>query len=403
MISWKLKTRSLQPIGLDIGHNSIKMIQLAINTGHISVLAAEKARIDPHINGNSEELRRFIVLTVNQMLTEGNFQGRNVVSCLPNDRLKITSLRLPETETIQIEQALTKEAVQRFGLDPDDKDAIRYMLAGSIRQGDEIKSEMILFAANNETIKSHIAMLEEAGLRPVGIDAVPCALFRNFERLMRRQEDKERTIIFVDVGGRYTTIVFSRGGEICFVKQILIGGDKFNQEIASKLGVSPNEAEMLRVKLQKEKLANIGKNTQSCQDSIADNTKPLTIEQLQNGAPFDPTTRQIMVDAVSSVAEQLAREISLCFKYYSVTFRGRRVERAILAGGGAYDNILLDVLRRHLSLDIEVAEPLRGFDVMNIDFDSDRRGLFCEWAVAVGLSLKGWDENTGKGIRLQSR
>jgi type IV pilus assembly protein PilM len=403
MISWKLKTRSLQPIGLDIGHNSIKMIQLAINTGHISVLAAEKARIDPHINGNSEELRRFIVLTVNQMLTEGNFQGRNVVSCLPNDRLKITSLRLPETETIQIEQALTKEAVQRFGLDPDDKDAIRYMLAGSIRQGDEIKSEMILFAANNETIKSHIAMLEEAGLRPVGIDAVPCALFRNFERLMRRQEDKERTIIFVDVGGRYTTIVFSRGGEICFVKQILIGGDKFNQEIASKLGVSPNEAEMLRVKLQKEKLAKIGKNTQSCQDSIADNTKPLTIEQLQNGAPFDPTTRQIMVDAVSSVAEQLAREISLCFKYYSVTFRGRRVERAILAGGGAYDNILLDVLRRHLSLDIEVAEPLRGFDVMNIDFDSDRRGLFCEWAVAVGLSLKGWDENTGKGIRLQSR
>jgi len=43
-----------------------------------------------------------------------------------------------------------------------------------------------------------------------------------------------------------------------------------------------------------------------------------------------------------------------------------------------------------------VAEPLRGFDMMNVNFDSDRRGLLCEWAVAVGLSLKGWNGATGK-------
>jgi len=98
-----------------------------------------------------------------------------------------------------------------------------------------------------------------------------------------------------------------------------------------------------------------------------------------------------MVDAVGVVAEELAREISLCFRYYTVTFRGKRVERAVFTGGEAYENILLNVLRRQLTVEIEVAQPLKGFDMMNINFDSDRRGLLCEWAVAVGLSLKDLD------------
>ena len=248
MISWKLKTRGQLPIGLDIGHNSIKMIQLAVNEGHISILAADKVHIDAGINGDGEERRSFVISAIKQMLAEGNFRGRNVVSCLPNGRLKITSLRLAEAETQEIEQVLRKEVGQRFGLDPD-KDTINYVLAGNVRQGDEIKNELILFAADDETIKNHIGMLEEAQLRPVAIDTIPCALFRSFERSLRRQEDREHTVVFVDVGSRFTTVVFGRGGEISFVKQIPIGGEKFNREIAAKLGISINEAETLRGKL----------------------------------------------------------------------------------------------------------------------------------------------------------
>ncbi len=378
MINWKLKSRSQRPIGLDIGHDSIKMIQLAANEGHISVLAACKVRIDPCINGEMSERRRFVVSTVRRMLEEGNFRGRNVVSCLPNDKLKITSLRLAESEGEETERALRKEVSQRFGLDPD-RDTINYVLAGNVRQDDEIKNELILFAADNESIKSHIELLEEAGLKPVGIDTLPCALFRSFERSLRRQEDKERSSVFIDVGSRFTTVVFGRGREISFVKQILIGGEKFNQEIAAKLGVSRDAASGLRERLRMERLGNAERSIcEPGQDSMCQ-------------GDLDASTRQTMVDAVSSVAEELVREISLCFRYYTVTFRGRRVERAVFSGGEAYERILLNVLRRQLAVEIEVAQPLKGFDMMNVNFDSDRRGLLCEWAVAVGLSLKGWD------------
>ena len=382
MIRWKLKNRSLRPIGLDIGHSSVKMIQLAMNGGQTSVIAAGKARIDAGINGDDQARRSFIISAIKRMLDEGSFRGRNVVSCLPNDGLKITSLRLAETGTEEIEQALKKEVVQRFGLNPD-KDAMDYMLAGDIQQGDEIKNELILFAADNETIKSHIEMLEEACAIPVAIDTVPCALFRSFERSLRRQEDKERTLVFVDVGSRWTVVVFGRGGEISFVKQIPIGGERFSDEIAAKLGINVSQAQMLRDKLRMERGLYV--------------SQPGPVEQASdnNAQRLDTATRQVIVDAISAVAEELAREISLCLRYYTVTFRGKRVERAFFTGGEAYENILLNVLKRHLTVEIEVAQPLRGFDLSSegahVNLDSDRRGLLCEWAVAVGLSLKGWN------------
>ena len=245
MISWALKTRGLRPIGLDIGHNSIKMIQLQVNGKQLSVIAAEKTRVDPNLNGDRQKRKRFVISAIRRMLEEGKFNGRNVISCLPNDGLKITSLRLAELQNDEIEQVLRKEVAQRFGLDPD-KDAVKYVVAGNVHQGDEIKNELILFAADNEIIKSHIEMLEEACLRPVSIDTIPCALFRSFERSLRRQEDRERTVVFMDVGNQVTTVVFGRGGEISFVKQIPIGGQKFNEEVAAKLGVNVSEAEMLR-------------------------------------------------------------------------------------------------------------------------------------------------------------
>ena len=384
MIGWKLKTSGLRPIGLDIGHNSIKMIQLVINGGRISVLAADKVRIDAAINGDAEQRREFVTSAIKQMLAEGNFRGRNVVSCLPNDKLRITSLRLAEAEGEKVEQVLRKEVAERFGLDPD-KDAISYVLAGDVRQGDKIKNELILFAADNGAIKGHIEMLEEAHLRPVAIDTIPCALFRSFERLLRRQEDRERTVVFADVGSRFTTVVFGRSGEIGFVKQIPIGGEKFNRQIAARLGVGIEEAGMLRRALQKESSAR------------ADSGFLASGQASEEKDGLDASTRQVMVDSLTAVAEELAREISLCFRYYTVTFRGKRVERAVFAGGEAYENILLNVLRRQLTVEIEVAQPLRGFDMMNVNFDSDRRGLLCEWAVAVGLGLKGWNGAADKG------
>ena len=377
MINWKLPTRGQLPIGLDIGHNSIKMIQLEANAERIRVLGAESVHIDSSANAEDKQRRDFIVTALKQMLADGTFQGRNVVSSLPNGKLRIASVRMAEAEDDDIRRVLRKEVRQRFGTSGEN-DAVDYLIAGTVRLGDDVKNELILFTAEDQVIKDHIEMLEEAELRPTAVDTIPCALFRSFARSMRRHEDRERTTIFVDVGSRFTTLVFGRRDEIGFVKQIPIGGERFNQELASKLGITAGEAQTLRETLQEERMIETRRGGGGDAPS----------RQAKRGR-LDASTRQMMIDAIGAVAEELAREISLCLRYYTVTFRGKRIERAVFAGGEAYEEILLNVLRRQLTVKIEVSEPLRGFDVTNFHVDNDGRGLFCEWAVAVGLGLRG--------------
>jgi hypothetical protein len=53
-------------------------------------------------------------------------------------------------------------------------------------------------------------------------------------------------------------------------------------------------------------------------------------------------------DATRSTMEELGREIGLCLRYYSVTFRGQRPNKLRLLGGEAADPMLLGVLNAAL-------------------------------------------------------
>jgi type IV pilus assembly protein PilM len=361
--NWFTAKQKVQPIGLDIGHSHLKMVQVALREERVRTLAVQMVPLDRSLAGDNTSRRQALVQTIRQLLAEGGFRGRNVVSAVPVDTMRITSLRLADAEAPDVDRALRTEAAERFGLDPQ-VDAVNYLLAGSVHQGDEVKNEYILFAVDHEAIRQHIRLLEEAGLTPVGIDAPAGALFRAFERTMRRQEDRDRTIIFLDVGYRYTIVVFGRADGICFVKHIPLGLSRFDDEIAATLEVSPADAELLRRRLHRDE-------------------------------SMDAPTRRHLVDALNTVAEQLAGEVSLCLRYYTVTFRGKRVEHALVAGGGAHEPILLDVLRRHLSVDLEVAEPLRGCMLPAAGSGPKGHPDGAPLALAIGLSLKGWQAVLG--------
>jgi type IV pilus assembly protein PilM len=356
-----LKTDT-SPIGLDINCNSVKMLQLQSRGDQISVIAADEIQLGADICDDEHLAKGAAVAAIKDILAKGQFQKRDVVSCLPSSKLIIKSLRLDAFEEQEIEKALKSDTIDRIGLKADTHE-IRFFSAGSIKQGEDVKNEIILFAIEKEALKAHIEMLEEAGLTPVAIDTVPCALFRSLQRSLRRVADQEKANVFVEVGSSYTTMLIGKAGEIIFAKQIDIASDQINKQIASRLGIGIDDAIHLRSKLRSE-------------------TESQEIE---------PATRQIVIDSMYSVIDELAREISLCFRYYSVTFRGQRPEQVVFAGGDAYEQTLINALKRHLGIDIEVTEPLRGFDLSGVDFPADKRAMLCEWAVAAGLCLKGMD------------
>ncbi len=366
--------KSVGPIGLDIGHSLIKMVQLSCGGGQDRVVAAQKARIDKGFVETADQME-FLAATIKQMLSGGNFVGKEVISSISNDELHITSVRLGQMDEEEISKAAHKEASIRFGLGSDD--VVDYISVGEVPQGEEIKNEIVLFAAESKVINDHIQLLSQAGLEPVAVDPVPCALSRSFDRTLRREEDKNQTMVFVDVGSSYTTVVFRKDNEITFIKEIPVGTSTFDKQISDRLDITEAEAEVIRGNLRAERRTDL---------SSFDNATTVQSTAVKSG--LDVSTRQAVIDAIGVVAQKLAKEISLCLRYYTVTFRGKRVGRAIFTGGGAYENTLLNVLGRQLAIDIEIAEPFKGFDISGLKMSNKLSSSMCEWSVAVGLALK---------------
>lgn len=353
-------------IGLDIGHRSIRMIQFKQFGDNIKVIAAEEENIAAVSEMDEQQRREFMVGTIKDMYLRGGFAGRNVVSCLSNGDLKINSFRIALTDDEDIEDLVEKEALARFGLDVR-SDEVRHLLAGKIFHGDEVRRELILFAAKREVVEGHISMLEEAGLVPVGIDSVPLALLRSSKRTMRRQADQDITKFYIDIGSDFTTVIIAKADAINFIKQIPMGGRQLNESVAERLNITIEEAVQLRRKMQRS-------------DSGCDNA----------------SMQQAVIDAMRDINEKLAKEISLCFRYYAVTFRGKSPEDIILSGGEAYEKMLVNTLSRHLGIEVEIAEPLRGFELCKSGFGSQEESSMSEWSVVTGASIKGWDITNGK-------
>jgi len=160
--------------------------------------------------------------------------------------------------------------------------------------------------------------------------------------------------------------VIGRGRAISFFKPIDIGGQHLDGDISRKLGITLDEARSLRRRLIDTA------NTGAGQSSASPKRDPV---------------RQAVYDATRSIIEDLAREISLCLRYYSVTFRGQRPARVRLLGGEACDPHLQSILNANLPVPVEPLRPLSHVNTSRMK-QSDRRGCLSEWAVALGLGLK---------------
>ena len=95
----------------------------------------------------------------------------------------------------------------------------------------------------------------------------------------------------------------------------------------------------------------------------------------------DPEVTRSLADSVRPVLDKLANELSLCLRYYSVTFRGQPLSRIVL-GGGETNQSLVDWLGQRLDLSCELGDPLRPY----IKTVSQVR--ISQWDVAAGLALR---------------
>lgn len=356
---FRLTRAQVQPIGVDLGSDSIKMLQLEIVDNNLAVVAAARQAMPPEVRDQPVETRLAAAAgLVRQMLRQNPFNGRNVVLALPREIVQIKNLRMPPMPAAEMPAALAFEARNVFPFDTDTAQ-LRHLPAGEVRQGSETRQEVIVLAAPDEEVDRFVEQFHGSGAIISSLDVEACAVYRSIERFIRRREDETDVHVMIDIGWRQTLVVIGRGREISFIKPIEIGGRQLHEAVARKLGISDAETRNLRHRLG---------------------------EAPDTAGARDPV-RQAVYDAMRSVVEELGREIALCLRYYSVTFRGSRPTRLRVVGGEASDSIVHALLNTALPMPVEAGKPLYSVNTSKIK-PADRRGPMCEWAVAFGLALK---------------
>ena len=347
------------PIALDIGTDCVKMLQMQSVGGSMSVRASGHWQVPPGEARNGDLWRQLVVRAVKEMLQRGNFAGNRVITALSSNDLMIKNVRLPLMSQAETDEAIRWEAKERFGSDFS-PDQLHYLHAGQIRQGADSCQEVILLASPGELVESHVTMLKEMGLVPEYIDAEPQAMFRPFERMLRRRADENEISVVVDLGHSSTKVVVGRGRDLVLVKKIDIGGKDLAEAVARQLNLSVEEAAELRLQIIGE-YANSDRDTES------------------NDQKADPnSTSWTIIDAVRGKVEELGREIALCLRYCSVTFRGLRPRRVMLTGGQAYDPAVMKLLGEQLSIECQIGRPLQGIDTSAVVQVGPIRAQFAE-------------------------
>ena len=341
--------RRNSPIGVDFGGRSVKLLQL--NADRTRLLEAVRWDLPQAAAGQDESNLASLGDALKQAREGRGFRGRDAVLCLGARQLFVQNLRVAKVPAAELEQAVRQEIGGRLPFPVEEAD-VRFLEAADVRQGDLVRREVIVLACHLPVLAELLAATEAAGLRPVAVDAEPLALLRCYTSQFRRDEDKDQRAIFVHIGVSNTAVIIAQGDDPLFIKYIDLGGQHFDEAVARRLQMPLNEAWALR---------------RHNGDRRADQQ--------------DPEVARSIAEAQQPVIDRLGKEISLCVRYHSVTFRGQPLARLVLGGGEATPG-LVELLGQRLNLKCELGDPLRPFELTRVP------GRKTQWDVAAGLALR---------------
>lgn len=365
------------PIAIDIGAAGVKLLQLAQRDGKPSVLAAFHRTLS---TSDPQDRRSALVEAIREGLNQAPFAGREVVTALGTGEFQMKSLRLPKMPTEELAGAVEFEAQDRFELDGKAAQ-FRHLCAGDVRHGNEIKQEVIVFAAMEQDVADRLELLESVRLRSVAVDLAPLAAARGFMRFLRRAEDSAAVNVFVDIGWRGATVIITHGTEIAFLKQVEAGGMHFTAATAHALSLDTMKAQELRIKRMQAAAGSRAK---------------------EHGS-INPDIDNAVTDALRPLVEKLLKEIQLCLRYFAVTFRGSRPECVTLVGGDASEPAIMSTFNKELDVACTIGHPLRGIAQPSGVFPREDVSFHPAWAVACGLALRGSTWVQPMGCRAESR
>jgi type IV pilus assembly protein PilM len=375
-------------IGVDIGSNTVKVVQLKKSGSNIELEKAASTEIysggERPADANAQ--RRAKVEAVKRALNQAKITNKSAVSSVCGESIIVRYLQLPEMPEDELKKALQWEAEEYipFRLDEVNIDS---MVLGKSDPGSE-RVDVLLVSAKKDLVDDHLSVIREAGLTPKALDVDSFAFLNCYEA--NYANSSSECIALINIGAEITGISIFQNGVSRFSRDIPVGGNTMTAAIRSHLRCSYAEAENLKIMHGASAPADPGKETTkgfsgSLMDTIRGQVEEMT------GAKTDDGNKEAMVaKAINGVLNDLISEVRRSIEFFENQVRGVSVSKLVLGGGAAVMENLKENFEHQLSLPAEIIDPLRrikvtGRDVRSSSLDPVRHSL----AVGIGLGLRG--------------
>lgn len=219
-----LVKKQIYSIGIDTSDDNLKLIQLQGFGKKICLLAGLSENRPEDIKPGSSDWQRWAIMTIGQLTSNGNFQGREVIGAMPSAEVFIDHIKMPKAKDCEMEDVIFSKIKQKLPFEPVQANTLMKCIPTE-------QENIIVIATERELVNRHLAIYEKAGLSIRSIGVWPVALTSCYTKFFgRRQSDLEAVVMLICMEANRTNAVICRHKKLLFVRSIPIGIEQLDDE-----------------------------------------------------------------------------------------------------------------------------------------------------------------------------
>lgn len=315
-------------IGLDIGSSSVKLVELTQSMGgnlRLERYAIEQLPRGAVVDGNIDKID-VVAEAVRRAYRRSECRVKNVAMALPSSAVITKRIALPANlNEEELEVQVESEANQYIPFALDEVSLDFQVLGPVLNSPEEV--EVLIAASRKEKVEDRLAVVQEAGLKPVVVDvesyAMRAALGRLIGQLPNRGEGQVIAVFYIGANTTGVTVILD--GEAVYEREQPFGGQQLTSDIARAYGIPAEEAEI------KKRSGDLPVN-------------------------FEAEVLRPFIDTA-------ATEITRALQFFFTSTPFTRVDQLMLCGGSSVLGGLPEALMERAQVPTSLISPFKGMEI----------------------------------------